>query len=327
MYHQVRVAVAVIYNKSRDKVLISRRKKGQHLAGLWEFPGGKIEADENTQSALYREIFEELGIEINKAEPLKTISYQYPDKNVLLDVWSVYEWTGQPKGMENQHIEWTYIKDLDKHDFPDANKFIIKAIKLPALYLISQSDFQEASYLLDTLQSCLQAGVKVFQVRLANRYKFAFNELMVELYNLCQEHETKLILNGTPEEIKKYNIHGVHLKAHNLFKYSERPVDKSYLLGVSCHTEEELERSLQIEADYVFLSPIKKTISHPESQPIGWERFREMCASTNIPVYALGGMSIEDLKLSKNNGAQGIAMISEIWNSNSPEEIIKRSLD
>ena len=89
MSDRISVAVGVIYNSSGDKVLISRRNKGQHLAGYWEFPGGKIKSNEDVRSALKRELYEELGIEIKKTRPLTLIKHDYPEKKVLLDVYVI----------------------------------------------------------------------------------------------------------------------------------------------------------------------------------------------------------------------------------------------
>ncbi|PTT03442.1 NUDIX domain-containing protein, partial [Pseudomonas sp. HMWF006] len=83
---RVHVAAAVIRDDS-GKVLIARRADTQHQGGLWEFPGGKVEADESVETALARELHEELGIVVGAARPLIKVHHDYPDKQVLLDVW------------------------------------------------------------------------------------------------------------------------------------------------------------------------------------------------------------------------------------------------
>jgi 8-oxo-dGTP diphosphatase len=72
------------------------------IRGLWEFPGGKVEAEESVETALGRELHEELGIVVDVARPLIKVQHDYPDKQVLLDVWEVSAFTGEPHGAEGQ---------------------------------------------------------------------------------------------------------------------------------------------------------------------------------------------------------------------------------
>jgi len=124
----VHVAIAVIVNEQKQ-VLIALRQSHQHQGGLWEFPGGKVEAGESIEAALEREIKEELGIEIANATPLIEIRHDYNDKSVLLDVWSTTQFNGVPQGSEGQMIQWCEIAALRDFEFPAANKPIINAIQ------------------------------------------------------------------------------------------------------------------------------------------------------------------------------------------------------
>lgn len=124
----VHVAVAVIVN-SENEVLIALRHKDQHQGGLWEFPGGKVESQEPVYDALSREIKEELGLHILQANPLIEVTHDYGDKSVLLDVWSVTEYLGRPKGCEGQSLRWCAIDALQTEEFPAANKPIIAALQ------------------------------------------------------------------------------------------------------------------------------------------------------------------------------------------------------
>ena len=126
--HTLHVAVAIIYN-AKSQVLIAKRRAGKHLAGFWEFPGGKLNLNESVFSALVREIFEEVNVKVTAAEPLIKISHQYPEKNVLLDVWEVEEFQGAAIGKEGQEIKWAAIKDLANYQFPSANQAIINVLR------------------------------------------------------------------------------------------------------------------------------------------------------------------------------------------------------
>jgi len=124
----VHVAVAVIVN-SGNEVLIALRHLHQHQGGLWEFPGGKVETGETVFNALVRETQEELAVTIQAAKPLIKIAHDYGDKSVLLDVWTVSEFTGTPQGQEGQALRWCGITDLVDDDFPAANAAIINALR------------------------------------------------------------------------------------------------------------------------------------------------------------------------------------------------------
>ena len=124
----VHVAVAVIVN-TEQAVLLALRQAHQHQGGLWEFPGGKVEAGEAVYDALVREAKEELDIMITQATPLLQIQHDYADKSVLLEVWKVNDYNGLPTGQEGQRLRWCPVSELNPDDFPAANVAIIKAIK------------------------------------------------------------------------------------------------------------------------------------------------------------------------------------------------------
>ncbi|MCD8514293.1 MAG: 8-oxo-dGTP diphosphatase MutT [Nitrincola sp.] len=121
------VAAAVIYNADGD-ILIARRPEHKHQGGLWEFPGGKVEADETATHALSRELEEELGIIPLHAESLIQVTHHYPDKSVLLDVFQVSQFRGEATGCEGQPIQWVSPASLADFQFPEANQPIIDAV-------------------------------------------------------------------------------------------------------------------------------------------------------------------------------------------------------
>ncbi len=121
------VVVGVIQDE-RGQILVNQRRPGTHLAGLWEFPGGKRHAREGRLSALARELNEELGIGVVTAEPLLTLRHDYPDRRVTLDVWSVLEYTGEPRSREDQPIAWVHKDALSKLEFLPADAPIIAAL-------------------------------------------------------------------------------------------------------------------------------------------------------------------------------------------------------
>jgi len=125
---QIDVAVAILLN-AEQHVLTSWRQAHQHQGGLWEFPGGKREADESMLDALKREIHEELGVAVEQAEPFVRIDHDYGDKKVSLDVWLVSHFVGEPQGKEGQALRWQAINQLEASEFPAANAAIIEALQ------------------------------------------------------------------------------------------------------------------------------------------------------------------------------------------------------
>ena len=128
MKKRVHVAVGVI-SDGADRILIARRAEHLHQGGLWEFPGGKVEANETVEQALRRELFEELAIEVTSQQPLLTIAHDYSDKLVLLDVWWVSAFSGEPQGCEGQPLHWVSVASLHEFEFPAANQPIIAAVQ------------------------------------------------------------------------------------------------------------------------------------------------------------------------------------------------------
>lgn len=121
------VAVGVIIQD--QKVLVSFRHGRQHQGGKWEFPGGKCEAGESVLQALTRELQEELGILTRQASPFMQIRHSYPERDVLLDIWQVTAFSGEPRGLEGQPVQWVPINSLSDLTFPEANLPIIEKIQ------------------------------------------------------------------------------------------------------------------------------------------------------------------------------------------------------
>jgi 8-oxo-dGTP diphosphatase len=133
MKKRLQVAVAIIVNND-EQVLIARRHAHQHQGDLWEFPGGKREANETRLEAVQREIYEEVGLQVEQAEPLMQIVHDYPELQVELDVWLVTEFSGDATGKEVQPLVWCPLAELSVREFPAANMQIIE--RLTNLYLV-----------------------------------------------------------------------------------------------------------------------------------------------------------------------------------------------
>jgi 8-oxo-dGTP diphosphatase len=122
------IGVAVIWNDNQQ-ILIDRRLPEGVMGGLWEFPGGKVEAGESIAECIKREIREELGIEIAVGEHLITIDHTYTHLRVTLTVHHCRLIAGVPQPLECDEISWVDLDELEKFDFPAANSQIIAALK------------------------------------------------------------------------------------------------------------------------------------------------------------------------------------------------------
>jgi 8-oxo-dGTP diphosphatase len=123
------VAAAVI--DSAGRVLIAQRPQGKHLAGGWEFPGGKLEAGEDRRAGLARELREELGVSISTSRPLIRVRHAYDFGEVLIDMWVVKRYAGEPTGLDGQALRWVSQDELEAVELLPADGPIVAALRLP----------------------------------------------------------------------------------------------------------------------------------------------------------------------------------------------------
>jgi 8-oxo-dGTP diphosphatase len=159
------VAAAVI--DAAGRVLIAQRPMGKHLAGGWEFPGGKLEPGEAREDGLARELLEELGITISLPRPLIRVRHAYPTREVLLDMWVVTRYQGEPRGLDGQALRWCSQEDLPAANLLPADKPIVAALRLPErltratspYYSIGEEDTHPAGLLRGVYCASVDEGV------------------------------------------------------------------------------------------------------------------------------------------------------------------------
>jgi 8-oxo-dGTP diphosphatase len=307
------VAVAVV-DDGQDRILISQRPGHVHQGGRWEFPGGKLEAGEAPESGLKRELREELGITVHAARPLIRVFHAYPDKSVLLDVWRVTRYSGEPAGLEGQPIDWVAAEELGNRSFPAADGPIIKALNLPERYLITPEPDPRDPQFLATLERALSRGISLVQLRAKAMSPADYRDFVPQVQAVCHAANARLLLNADPQLAQQLGADGVHLNSTRLMACPERPLGLEGLVGASCHTQAEVEHACALGLDFIVVSPVQETRSHPGAVVLGFDGLRLLTELATVPVYALGGMSEADLDKAFRHGAQGIAAMSGFWN-------------
>jgi len=308
---RIHVVAAVIENQ-QGQVFIAKRPSHVHQGNLWEFPGGKVENDESATQALRRELFEEIGIHVQEAEPLIQISHDYPDKSVLLDVYRVKYFNGKAHGKEGQQTRWISKSEFDQFEFPAANKAILNAAVLPQYYLITpEPDLNQKNTFLENIEHRLKSGITLIQLRAKRLDPQQLKTLFLEVREINQPYNASLLINSSVKFAENIGAQGVHLSSTELMNTISRP--KDLLCSASCHSESEIITAAQLNLDFVVISPVLKTTTHPGSASLGWEKFGNLCRNSPIPVFALGGMELEHLPRAIQSGAQGIAGIRSLW--------------
>jgi 8-oxo-dGTP diphosphatase len=322
MNEVIHVAVAAIVNQNNE-VLISRRADGVHQGGLWEFPGGKLEHNETVEQALLRESYEELGIQLVSYRPLVKVTHQYTDKTVLLDVWKVDSFQGTPSGLEGQPICWQPVKKLEELDFPEADIPVIRALNLPDHYLIT-GQFNSEQEFESRLTRAISNDIRLVQLRLTDEWlskeSKSYAMKIIEIAARLAEQSNVTLMFNLPDALsfdisnmtgKSTGSYGVHLNSKKLTNYNKNL--SCDLLSASCHNLQELKMAQKLAVDFLVLSPVQATATHPDIKPLGWSRFSDLVDNINVPVYALGGMKKGDVHKAWLAGGQGVAAIGDLW--------------
>lgn len=308
------VAVGILQRKKIDgeyAFLLASRPEGKGWAGWWEFPGGKIESGETPEHALSRELGEELGIKPTAMQPWIIRTYDYPAthdsqaKTVKLHFYFVSAWIGQLTPKEGQSLSWQSAKNITVSPILPANAPIMKALALPPIYAITRlQEMGELAYLA-MLEKQLSDGLKMIQVRETNLNKTLLMSFAKKIIALANPFNAKVLINEDIALARELAADGVHLPSQSLMMLKTKP--SGLMVAASCHNKTELAHAEALEFDFVLLSPVKSTLSHPEAEPFGWQKFSEMIQDITLPVYALGGMTLTDLPVALSYGARGVA--------------------
>lgn len=306
----IQVAAAILL-RADGSFLLAQRPAGKAFAGYWEFPGGKLEAGEAPHDALCRELHEELGIRVTRAHPWLTRVFTYPHATVKLHFFRVFEWVGEPCGMEGQSLSWQELSQLTVNPILPANTPILRALSLPALYAISNAAELGNAVFLTRLEHALRNGLRLLQLRethLPPLEMLAYAQLVV---SLAHRYGARVMINGDIELARQSAADGVHLNSKQLMACALRP--DTALCSASCHNADELAQAGRLGLDFALLSPVLPTLSHPGAAHLGWHGFVESVADATLPVYALGGLQPSDMSTAQSHGAHGVALLRQAW--------------
>jgi 8-oxo-dGTP diphosphatase len=158
---------------------------------------------------------------------------------------------------------------------------------LPRLYLVTPEPGNRLPEFMRQLEASLLDGIRLVQFRAKTIEPALYRKLAADVLACCRQHDAVLLLNADPQLLDDVDADGVHL--------------------------DQLRQAEAIAADFVTLSPVLATASHPGAQTLGWSGFAELAAQTTLPVYALGGMNAGLLMEAQKNGAYGVAGIQAFW--------------
>jgi len=306
----VKVSAAVL-QRPDGSFLLAQRPAGKVYEGYWEFPGGKLEADETPRHALDRELIEELGIVVREAYPWIMRRFEYAHAHVELYFFRVLAWDGELHPHEGQAFAWQKLPDLTVAPMLPANAPVLAALALPSVYGITMASELGFDAQIEAARRSFSAGLRLVQVREPEWPIEERLRLAQALQQIASPHGARVLLNGDESAARELGLAGVHWPAKVLLARQERPRD--LMVGASCHNAKELAQAARLGVDFAVLGPVAPTPSHPGASVLGWARFAELAAHQPMPVYALGGVQAADFAAALCAGAHGLAMRRGAW--------------
>jgi 8-oxo-dGTP diphosphatase len=207
---------------------------------------------------------------------------------------------------------------------PPADRPLVAALRLPDRYLVTPpTQSADVAGLVAGIDAACTRGVRLVQLRQPGWPRAAIAEAAKQARATCAAHGAKLLLNGDWRLAGVLGLDGVQLPERIARTLEHRPLPATRLVGVSCHDVAGLAHAARIGADFATLSPVHRTPSHRDAEPLGWERFADIVSHAILPVFALGGLDAEDIDAARMAGAQGIAAIRGLW----PAQLVPAARD
>ncbi|MEC9341384.1 MAG: Nudix family hydrolase [Pseudomonadota bacterium] len=294
------------------RVLVAWRPAGVPQGGCWEFPGGKRESGETAAAAARREVVEETGLRITAMRPLITVPHRYADRSVRLSVWLATRWEPEEAPASERLLRWVAIDELAELSMPPANRAIVQALRLPPLYLVTGPHEGNDDAFVTRLTDLVPRRATLVYLRPDLSDAEAYGRLARQVARALTGQDAQLMVRDDAPLAEALGC-GLHLSSAALRELQGRPLPVGQMVAASCHNAQELRCAEQLGLDFVTLSPVLATRSHPGTAALGWERFARLADSAALPVYALGGMTPRLLYRARRAGAQGVALRSALW--------------
>jgi 8-oxo-dGTP diphosphatase len=192
-----------------------------------------------------------------------------------------------------------------------ANDKVLRALSLPSFYAITNAKKYGETEFMQRLKAALEKGVRLVQVREHDMPPEQLESFARRVVELAHEHEARVLVNGDEALARRCGADGVHLPSEKLMRMKQRPELRMW--ATSCHDAAELAQAARFSADFVVLSPVLPTPTHPDATGMGWEKFAALVKNYPLPVYALGGMKPELLDTAMQHGAHGVSLLSGVW--------------
>jgi 8-oxo-dGTP diphosphatase len=213
--------VAGVLRDDAGRVLLAQRPAGKDHAGLWEFPGGKVDAGETPLAALARELLEELGIELHDAQPIAAVRHDYPGKAIRLHAWQVQRWTGEPQSLDGQSLAWVPSAELDDWPMPTADRPLVTALRLPTRYAITPEPSGDIDDFCTRFERLLAGGARLVQLRSKQLDADTLRPLARRCAQLAQRHGADLLINDQPALAAELGV-GLHLSSALLRRFAPK---------------------------------------------------------------------------------------------------------
>ena len=186
---------------------------------------------------------------------------------------------------------------------------------IPTIYQITPEppDPPDCAQFLQELSVTLASGIRLVQFRAKALQRSEHLQVARLALAICRAHGAKLIFNGSTEMAQEAGCDGVHLNSQALMSCKKRPAPCNFLVSAACHDAMQIAQAEKTGVDFITLSPVFATKTHPEAVPMGWERFKALATGAPVPIFALGGMRPDLVEDAQRNGAWGIAAISATW--------------
>lgn len=283
--------IAGALRDAQGRVLIAQRPRGRHMAGRWEFPGGKLGSGEDSFTGLQRELAEELGIDVREARPLIRLRYEYPDRRVMLEAWQVTAYEGEPRALDSQALAWARPDELPWHDLLEADRAIVTALRLPRLARVVTNLAELASFRGIAPQTILwhgpTSGESAINLNAVANARSGGHRVLVLGTDVDSVRDAALA--GCDGAVLPWDSQSLHVDR-----------DGPFLIGVHCEDVETAREAVADGAHFLIVAP--------EGEPMPEGDLDSLCDSIGLPVFAGWYPDARRLERVQLAGAHGCAL-------------------